>query len=162
AFALAGSQAVYNQTWSIGYRESGSSEWKAAPGEAFNIKVGKDAAALAPVPEGSQYEPYSIIAARYAVVNEDGADYVYFIVQTTDDVSKVKVSYVNDTTGKTKTATYQTTSTNVKSHVSDGKSSIWVIRMKLTAAALNDEYTIQCRGSSWGEGIVAVRSDPAD
>ncbi|MBR5112915.1 MAG: hypothetical protein IK097_05775 [Clostridia bacterium] len=69
---------------------------------------------------------------------------------------------MNETTGKTKTATYQTTSTNVKSHVSAGGTSVWVVRMKLTAPAANDEYTIQCRGSSWGEGTLAVRSNPSD
>ncbi|MBR3722356.1 MAG: hypothetical protein IKN12_06275, partial [Selenomonadaceae bacterium] len=84
-FNYAGTQAVDNQTWTIEYRVSGSNEWKSAPGEPFNIKVGKNAAALAPAPEGEEYAPYSIIEANYSTANDNGADYIYFIVRMGSD-----------------------------------------------------------------------------
>ncbi|MBR5112359.1 MAG: hypothetical protein IK097_02930, partial [Clostridia bacterium] len=155
-FNYAGSQAVDNQTWSIEYRESGSSEWKALPGETFNVKVGKDAAALAPAPVGVDYDPYTLISAAYTGTEENGAQYKVFTVTTTEDVSKVKISFVNETKGKTKTATYQTTSSNVTGIETANGVSVWTIRMKITAPAANDEYTVQVRGSSWGNGMAAT------
>ena len=155
-FNYAGTQAVDNQTWTIEYRVSGSNEWKSAPGEAFNIKVGKNAAALAPAPEEGEFAPYSVLAAVSADREENGAAYKYFYITTTDDVSKVKISFVNADTGRTKSATYQTTSTNVVDLDTANGFSVWTIRMKVTAPAKDDAYTVQVRGPAWGEGVVVM------
>ncbi len=153
-FNYAGTQAVDNQTWTIEYRVSGSNEWKSAPGEAFNIKVGKNAAALAPAHDGWS-SPYMLIDAFYCTKEENGNTYNYFLVETSDDVSKIKISYVNAETGKTKSATYQLTSSNVIDKYYEDGAMVWTIRMKVTAPARNDEYTVQCRGPVWGEGEIA-------
>ena len=158
-FNYAGTQAVDNQTWTIEYRVSGSNEWKSAPGEPFNIKVGKNAAALAPAPAEGEFAPYSIIAAVSEDREENGAEYKYFYITTTDDVSKVKISFINDDTGKTKSATYQTTSTNVVDLDTANGFSVWTIRMKVTAQAQDNAYTVQVRGPAWGEGVVATESE---
>ena len=156
-FNYAGTQAVDNQTWTIEYRVSGSNEWKSAPGEPFNIKVGKNAAALAPAPEEGEFAPYSIIAAVSEDREENGAEYKYFYITTTDDVSKVKISFVNADTGRTKSATYQTTSTNVVDLDTANGFSVWTIRMKVTAQAQDNAYTVQVRGPAWGEGVTAIQ-----
>ena len=84
-----------------------------------------------------------------------GSQYKYFTVTVTDDVSKICIGFVNETTCKTKTATYQTTSTNVTGIETENGISTWTIRMKITAPAQNNEYTVQCRGISWDEGMIA-------
>ncbi|MBR4767052.1 MAG: hypothetical protein IK085_09870, partial [Clostridia bacterium] len=158
-FNYPGTQPVDNQVWSIDYKVKGSDEWIGMPNPeteqaySFIIKVGKDAEALAPDPE--PYAKYSLIDASYIDTEENGAQYRYFTVVTTDDVSKIRISYVNESTGKTKTATYQPTSTNVTSVEAEDGFSTWTIRMKITTPAQNDAYTVQCRGLSWGEGMVA-------
>ena len=156
-FNYAGTQAVDNQTWTIECRVSGSNEWNAVPGDAFKIKVGKNAAALAPAPEEGEFAPYSILTAVSADREENGAEYKYFYITTTDDVSKVKISFVNADTGKTKSATYQTTSTNVVDLDTENGFSVWTIRMKVTAQAQDDAYTVQVRGPAWGEGVTATQ-----
>jgi ubiquitin len=163
-FNYAGTQAVDIQTWSIEFKDSDSNEWKTAVDKetgsyySFNIKVGKNDAALAPAPDGGESEPYSILAAVSADREENGAVYKYFYITTTDDVSKIKISYVNADTGKTKSATYQTTSTNVVDLDTANGFSVWTIRMKVTVPAANNEYTVQVRGLVWGEGIIAAHS----
>lgn len=152
-FNYPGSQDIDNQTWSIEYKEFGSSEWKAVPGDAFTVKVGKNAAALVSATE--THDKYELINAVYEDKEENGAQYKYFTVTVTDDVSKIRIAYVNETTGKTKTATYQTTSSNVTGIETANGVSIWTIKMKITAPAQDDAYTVQCRGTSWSEGKVA-------
>ena len=166
-FNYAGTQAVDNQTWTIGYRVSGSNEWETAVDKetgspcSFNIKVGKNAAALAPAPEG--YEKYSVINASCYDIERQGSQSKIFKIKTTNDVSKIRISYVNAETGKTKSATYQLTSSGVD-HITlgvvgaDADTLTWHIIMKVTAPAKDNAYTVQVRGPAWGEGTVAASS----
>lgn len=158
-FNYPGTQQINNQNWSIDYKVSGSAEWNeminsdTEQAYSFDIKVGKNAAALAPAPVS--YDKYTLIDAVFENKEESGAQYKYFTVTVTDDVSKIRIGFVNETTGKTKTVTYQTTSTNVTGIETENGISTWTIRMKITAPAQDNEYTVQCRGISWDEGMIA-------
>ena len=101
-------------------------------------------------------EKYSVIDASVTESEISNVLYEYFTIITTDDVSKVKISFINADTGKTKSATYQTTSTNVVDLDTENGFSVWTIRMKVTAQAQDGAYTVQVRGPAWGEGVVAM------
>ncbi len=108
------------------------------------------------MPEEGEIAPYSVLSAITTDREENGAVYKYFYITTTDDVSKVKISYINADTGKTKSATYQTTSINVVDLDTANGFSVWTIRMKVTAPAENGEYTVRTCGPAWNDGIIAT------
>ncbi len=159
-FNYAGTKPIDCQSWTIDYKSTDSYGWESAYNNetaadySFDIKVGKNAEALNP-PHEDWGDPYMLIDAFYFTKEENGNTYNYFIVETSDAVSKIKISYVNAETGKTKSATYQLTSSNVIDKYYEDGGMLWTIRMKVTAPARNDEYTVQCRGPVWGEGEIA-------
>ena len=151
-FNYAGSEAFVNLEWSVSFKESSSSEWLdlSAP---FSVKVVKNAAALT---DNHGERTNYISNVFYNDIEENGSVYRYFSVFATPDVSKIKISYVNSDTGKTKSATYQTTSSNVIDIVDISDYNVWTIRMNITAPVQDNTYQFQCRGLEWSECIGVV------
>jgi hypothetical protein len=157
-FNYAGTNLTNKQNWKIEYKVSGSSEWKTVrvsdglggkKDYLQDILVGKNQEVLIPpTPHYSKYELISVLPSSKTVSKGDTGT---FTVTTTDDVSKIRIGYVNPDTGKAKTATYQTISTNVLSHDNSDGLSVWVIKYKFSSPADNDAFFVQCRGSNWGK-----------
>lgn len=157
-FTYAGTADKKVENFQVLYKVKGSSIWENAVDQANggnyskDITVGKKAEVLEPAVEGyDQYELVSVTpkAANVALGEKDKT----FTIVTTSDVSKVRITYVNAETGKTKSATFQTTSTAVDSVTTDDSTGLttWVINFKFAAAAQNNEFSVDCRGLSWGE-----------
>ena len=147
-----GASVSATEIWSIEYKRSGSSVWEPVnnPGETGNktayaeeILVGKNSDVF--TPPTPSYEKYTIVSAQADKENET------FTVVTTDDVSKIRISYTNAETGKVKSAAYQATSTSVISCESENGFTTWVVKYKFNAPAENNTYTVQARGPAWGE-----------
>ena len=79
-----------------------------------------------------------------------------FTVVTTDDVSKIRISYTDANTGKTKSYAYQTTSSSVINRENQDGLTVWVVKFKFNAPAEDDIYTVSVRGPAWGEGKTAT------
>lgn len=157
-FNYPGTQLTDNMLWNIEYKRDDMAEWQEMINSEtgviyeFNIRVGKNAAALM-ISDG-EYDKFTLIDATYHDSGEND-NYKYFIVITTDDVSDVRISYVNEATGKIKRVTMHQDSQNVIAYDTNNGISIWTIRYKVAVPVLNDEYIVQCRGNSWGDEMVA-------
>ncbi len=163
-FNYPGDEDLVVQTWNIQYRCTGSSVWETGVVSDGNngyvtyapqVTVAKKAEALDPAPS-QDYDKYTLISVSANKDNAKIGDTVIFTIETTSDVSKVRIGFVNHDTGKTKTATYQTTSTNAS--VSDAVNGVitWTITFKVSAVAENGAFNVQCRGLNWGETKTAT------
>ncbi|MBR6360737.1 MAG: hypothetical protein IKS04_03000, partial [Clostridia bacterium] len=154
-FNYAGTLLSDSQVWKIDYRVSGSSEWQNLPKNiygdpaSFNILVYKEPEVIIEPPQG--YEKYTLVSAQADKDSYELGEYGIFTVVTTDDVTKIRIGFKNADTLKLKTSTYQSTSTNVESIVTEDGFTTWTIRYKFTAPAQNNAFDIQCRGGVWGE-----------
>ncbi len=161
-FNYAGAAESVNQTWTVDYRVSGSSEWntlaKNIYGDParFDILVYSEPEVIIEPPQGM--EKYTLISATADKNSYETGEYGIITVVVTEDVSKVRIGFKNAATFKTKTATYQTTSSNVERIVTENGVSTWTIRYKFTAQAENDSFEVQCRGSNWGEAKIITAS----
>ena len=157
-FNYAGAAESATQIWSIDYRVSGSSEWNALPKNIygdpaeFSILVYSEPQVIIEPPQGM--EKYTLISAVADKDSYAANEYGTITVVTTEDVSKIRIGYKNAATYKTKTATYQTTSSNVESVVTEDGITTWTIRYKFTVPAENDRFEVQCRGANWGEAKI--------
>jgi hypothetical protein len=113
------------------------------------VLVGKTADVLVPPTQG--YDKYSLISAVPGKGSVSAGERSQVTVMTTDDVSKIRICYVDAATGKTKSYAFQTTSTSVKSLESENGISTWVLDFKFIAPAVDSTYSVQCRGTQWGE-----------
>ncbi len=154
-FSYAGTGQSSLQNWSVQYKPKGSKEWlpvMSDGGESELVKtvlVGKTADVLVPPTQG--YDKYSLISAVSGKESVSAGERSQVTVMTTDDVSKIRICYVDAATGKTKSYAFQTTSTSVKSLESENGISTWVIDFKFIAPAVDSTYSVQCRGTQWGE-----------
>lgn len=167
-FNYPGNEDLVLQTWNIKYRCTGSSVWETAVVSDGNggyatyapvVTVAKKAEALEPAPV-QEYDKYTLISVETDKANAAIGDTITFTVVTTSDVSKVRIGFVivSDGTdnGKTKTATYQETSSNVKSVETVDGISTWTITFKVSKVAQNGAFDVQCRGLSWGDAQTAT------
>lgn len=151
------SDSSITESWNILYKVSGSTEWKYA--EVKNeklvqtITVVKNADVLKPAPSES-YDKYTLVSAAADKTEAAVGETVTYTVVVTSDITKVRIgyNYTIDGVAKTKTGTYQTTSTNVKSIVDNGDgTSTWTITYKVpTTASGVTSFNIQTRGEAWG------------
>lgn len=157
-FTYAGTSPSANQTWKVEYKRKGSTVWETAGikpntrrgGKADDIEVlvAKNAEMFVPATPG--YEKFTLLGS---VADKEAGT---FTVVTTDDVSKIRITYTNADTGKTKSLTYQTTSTSVISRENHDGLTVWVVKFKFNAPAEDDIYTVSVRGPAWGEGKTAT------
>ena len=167
-FNYPGNEDLVVQTWNIQYRCTGSSVWETGVVSDGNdgyvtyapvVTVAKKAEALEPaVPN---YEKYTLVSVETDKANASIGDTITFTVVTTSDVSKIRIGFVivSDGTdnGKTKTATYQTTSSNASVSEADANGLItWTITFKVNKVAQNGAFDVQCRGLNWGEAQTAT------
>ena len=161
-FTYPGTSASATQNWKVEYKRRGSSVWETArilSGTKWKAKagikeysqevlVGKTAEALMPATPG--YEKFTLLGS---IADKEAGT---FTVVTTDDVSKIRISYTDANTGKTKSYAYQTTSSSVISRENQDGLTVWVVKYKFNAPAENDIYTVSVRGPAWGEGKTAT------
>lgn len=157
-FTYAGTADKKVENFQVLYKVKNSSLWENAADPVNGGNYSKDITvaakeeALQPAVEG--YDPYTLVSVtpksnNVAIGEKDQT----LTVVTTKDVSKVRVTYVNAETGKTKSATFQTTSTAVDSITTNESTglSTWVLNFKFAAPAQNNAFSVDCRGLSWGE-----------
>ena len=157
-FTYAGTADKKVENFQVLYKIKNSSVWENAADSvnggnySKDITVGAKEEALNPAVEG--YDPYTLVSVTPKSNNVAiGEKNQTLTVVTTKDVSKIRVTYVNAETGKSKSATFQTTSTAVDSVTTNESTglSTWVINFKFAAPAQNNEFSVDCRGLSWGE-----------
>ena len=167
-FNYPGNEDLVLQTWNIQYRCTGSSVWETGVVSDGNdgyvtyapvVTVAKKAEALEPAVQN--YEKYTLVSVETDMTNASIGDTITFTVVTTSDVSKIRIGFVivSDGTdnGKTKTATYQTTSSNASVSEADANGLItWTITFKVNKVAQNGAFDVQCRGLNWGEAQTAT------
>lgn len=161
-FNYAGTQDKVAQTWNILYKNTGSSTWNTAvvandgsyATYAPVVTVARKAEALVPATEN--YEKYTLVSVACDTQTAKVGDTATFTIVTTDDVSKVRIGFVIADTGKTKTATYQETSSNVIGHESANGLTTWTITYKFSKVAADSTFNVECRGLSWGETKTAT------
>ena len=162
-FTYLGNADYVLQSWTIDYKVAHDSNWyngilsDGNGGYALynpTVKVAAKAEVLEPAPS-EEYEKYTLVSFTVDNAAPAVGEYVYFTAVTTSDVSKVRVSYVNASTGKTKACTYQATSANLTGYETDESTGLttWTIRYKITAAAEGNVFTGDCRGVNWGEAL---------
>ena len=162
-FNYPGTEDLVLQTWNIQYRCTGSYIWETGVVSDGNggyttyapqVTVAKKAEALEPAPT-PEYDKFTLISVEADKANASIGDTIVFTVLTTSDASKVRVGFVivsdGSDNGKTKTATYQTTSSNASVADNGDGTSTWTISLKVNKVAQNGAFDIQCRGLSWGE-----------
>lgn len=151
-FTYAGTASYAEETVSIEYKRNGSSVWSSVKTYditlnkivyAKDIIVAKNADIFAP--PTPNYDKYELVDAQADI--EAGT----FTVITTDDVSKIRISYTDANTGKSKSYAYQATSTSVISYENKDGLTTWVVKFKFNAPAENNTYSVQARGPAWGE-----------
>ena len=156
-FTYPGTAASADEVLTVEYKRSGSNVWESvnvkgedgvkAPYEQ-NILVAKSADMF--TPPTPEHEKFELVSAQ--ADTEAGT----FTVVTTDDVSKIRISYTDESTVKTKSCTYQSTSSSVISCESENGLTTWVVKFKTDAHAENNTYTVQSRGPAWGEGKTVI------
>ena len=161
-FTYLGSDDYVDQSWTVNYRCLKDSKWYSgmvSDGNggyaAFNpnVRVARSSAILDPAPVET-LEKYSLVSAVADKAAPAVGDYVYFTVKTTSDVSKVRLScnYTSGSATKTKRCTYQQTSSNVTGYDTTETGYItWTIRYRITTAASDNLFSVDCRGVSWGD-----------
>ena len=161
-FTYPGTSASATQNWKVEYKRRGSSVWETArilSGTKWKAKAGikeysqevlvaKNAEMFVPAIPG--YEKFTLLGS---IADKEAGT---FTVVTTDDVSKIRISYTDANTGKTKSYAYQTTSTSVISRENHDGLTVWVVKYKFNAPAEDDIYTVSVRGPAWGEGKTAT------
>ena len=157
-FTYAGTADKKVENFQVLYKIKNSSVWENAADSvnggnySKDITVGAKEEALNPAI--GDYDPYTLVSVTPKSNNVAiGEKNQTLTVVVTKDVSKIRVTYVNAETGKSKSATFQTTSTAVDSVTTDESTglSTWVINFKFAAPAQNNEFSVDCRGLSWGE-----------
>lgn len=160
-FTYPGTSASAIQNWRVEYKITGSPVWQTARiqsnakrgakavGKEYSqeVLVAKTAEALKPVTPG--YEKFTLLGS---IADKEAGT---FTVVTTDDVSKIRITYTNADTGKTKSLTYQATSSSIISHENHDGLTVWVVKFKFDSPAVDNLYTVSVRGPAWGEGKTA-------
>lgn len=161
-FTYLGNDDYVDQSWTVNYRCLKDSKWysgKLSDGNGgytpYNptVRVASKAAVFDPAPVAT-LDKYTLVSAVVDKAAPAVGDYVYFTVKTTSDVSKVRLSYnyTSGSTAKTKRCTYQQTSSNVTNYDTTETGYItWTIRYKITTAASDNLFSVDCRGVSWGD-----------
>lgn len=158
-----GTKDMVVQNWSLYSKASGSNDWKnikinsesGNENESAEITVAKNLAVLNSLiePSGTEpvYEPYTLYSVSTDKDTAEIGEYVLFYFNTTPDVSKIRITYTN-AQGKTKSKTYQTSSTAIVDYSpgEDGSSVIWTVKYKITEPSADGVYTADCRGNAWG------------
>ncbi len=156
-FTYTVSDARISQTWTISYKVNGSSVFDKGVDYATPVTVARTAQALAPAT--AEHEKFELISVSADKDSAKVGDKVTFIIVTTDDVSKVRIgfAYTLDGASKTKTATYQETSTNVTDFVKSNGLITWTISYKVPTQAANAigdlDFNVECRGLEWGKTV---------
>lgn len=151
-FTYTVSDAKIVENYNIYYKVSGSDTFDLGVAFATPIVVARTTQALAPETEG--YDKFDLVSVS---TDKDAAavgDKVTFTIVTTDDVTKVRIgfAYTADGAAKTKTATYQETSSNVTGFEKADGLITWTVSYKVPATAVGDTtFNVQCRGLEWGE-----------
>lgn len=156
-FTYTVSDARISQTWTISYKVNGSSVFDKGVDYATPVTVARTAQALAPAT--AEHEKFELISVSADKDSAKVGDKVTFIIVTTDDVSKVRIgfAYTLDGASKTKTATYQETSSNVTDFVKSNGLITWTISYKVPTQAANAigdlDFNVECRGLEWGKTV---------
>ncbi len=156
-FTYTVSDARVSQTWTISYKVNGSSVFDKGVDYATPVTIARTAQALAP--ETAGYEKFDIISISADASEAKIGDKVTFTIITTDDVSKVRIgfAYTLDGADKTKTVTYQETSSNVTKFEKKDGLITWTISYKVPTQAENAlgdiDFNAECRGLDWGKTV---------
>jgi hypothetical protein len=149
-FNFSGRDDTVTQTWSVIYKVKNSSLWVDSP-YSQEITVGKTEQSLAPKPD--EYAPYSLVSVNCDFTEIGKGNRGDITIVTTSDCSKVRVTYTDAATGKTKASTFQTTSKSNVSFTDDATTGLrtWTIGYKFAAPAQNNEFRVDTRGIDWTE-----------
>lgn len=156
-FTYTVSDARITENWTISYKVNGSSVFDKGVDYESPVTVARTAQALAPATES--YDKFDLISVDANVTEAKVGDKITFTIVTTDDVSKVRIgfAYTLDGANKTKTATYQETSSNVTNFEKANGLITWTISYKVPTQAANAigdlDFNVECRGLEWGETV---------
>jgi len=145
-FNYATNEDVIVETWQVDYKLDKESVWYTGH-EGTEVTVGKTEALVNP--SQTTYDPYTLVSATAdgtATVGERKP----ITVVTTDDCTKIRITYKN-AAGASKAATFQTTSKSNVSYADDGNGlRTWTINFKFAAPAADNEFVIETRGLEFG------------
>ncbi|MBR6939437.1 MAG: hypothetical protein IKH65_01385, partial [Clostridia bacterium] len=149
-FNFSGVDETVKQTWSVTYKVKNSSVWVDSP-YSQEITVGKTEQSISP--KSDEYEPYSLVSANCDFTEIGKGARGDITIVTTIDCNKVRVTYTDAATVKTKASTFQTTSKSNVSFTDDATTGLrtWTIGYKFAAPAQNNEFRIDTRGVEWTE-----------
>jgi hypothetical protein len=146
-FNYATNEDVIVETWQVDYKLDKESVWYTGH-EGTQVTVGKTSALVNPTQ--TTYDPYTLVSATAegtAAVGERKA----ITVVTTDDCTKIRITYRNASTNAAKAATFQTTSKSNVAFTDDGNGlRTWTINFKFAAPAADNEFVIETRGLEFG------------
>ena len=137
-FTYAGTAASQQQDWAVWYRTA-TVGWTESD-KVVSVKVTRYAETTT-TPSGSA--PYSVISVKAPAAAVQG-EAVTLTIVTTNDISRIKLSYDG------RSSTYLKTSNNV-SVVEDAEAGTytWTVTYKFGVAADGQVWSVQCRGTSW-------------
>ena len=111
------------QNWTVTSKEKNSKDCEIVEISIENVKddgslditIARSQAILEDIELSGEvtYEPYSLISFSSDNQSSTVGECIYITAVTTPDVSKIRISFTNAETGKKKSNTYQTSSTNV-------------------------------------------------
>lgn len=147
-----------DETFAVSYRVVGSDDWFVGKisGVAYApvIRIAKSAEGL--MAENPLHGKFALVSAEADKTNYARNEIGYFTVVTTDDCTKVRITYFTSA-GKKKAATYQntatTTSANITELVTEGGLKTWTIKFKFSYLTNGDNFTVEARGDAWGTPV---------
>ncbi len=149
-FNFSGVDETVKQTWSVTYKVKNSSVWVDSP-YSQEITVGKTEQSISPKPEGYAQNTLVVASCDFTEIGKGNRGDITIV--TTIDCNKVRVTYTDAATGKTKASTFQTTSKSNVSFTDDETTGLrtWTIGYKFAAPAKDNEFRIDTRGVEWTE-----------
>lgn len=148
-----------DMAFTISYRVVGSDDWFVGKieGVAYApvIRVAKSAEGL--MEEHEEYGKFALVSAVTDKPSYARYEIGYFTVVTTDDCTKVRITYYT-ADNKKKAATYQNTATTTSANVTDvtvGEDGLktWTIKFKFSYLTDGENFTVEARGDAWGDPL---------